>query len=145
MSEAEILSIRNELTGLVVSVVSVSFGMISAYIAGLWLFLREAPISLRLLAFTLLSCGLAFMGALTIGLNELLIGTDHAWSKLTTPATEISGFGNARPDWLHGFTLYEASALLGSLAFGAIYVSLAYLTFIYRWPGSTAGPVRVSP
>jgi hypothetical protein len=31
MTEAEILSIRNELTGLVVSVVSVSFGMISAY------------------------------------------------------------------------------------------------------------------
>ncbi len=145
MSEAEILSIRNELTGLVVSVVSVSFGMISAYIAGLWLFLREAPISLRLLAFALLSCGLAFMGALTIGLNELLIGTGRAWSKLASPASGIPGFGNARPDWLHGLTLYEASALLGSLAFGAIYVSLAYLTFVYRWPGSTAGPVRVSP
>ena len=72
MSEADILSIRNELTGLVVSVVSVSFGMISAYIAGLWLFLREAPISLRLLAFALLSCGLAFMGALTLGLNDLV-------------------------------------------------------------------------
>ena len=34
MSEGEILSIRNELTGLVLSVVSVSFGMISAYIVG---------------------------------------------------------------------------------------------------------------
>lgn len=144
MSEADILSIRNELTSLVVSVVSVSFGMISAYIAGLWLFLREAPISLRLLAFTLLTCGLAFMGALTLGLNDLLAGTEHAWSKLVSPATEISGFGNARPAWLHGLTLYEASALLGSLAFVAIYISLAYLTFIYRWPGSTAGPVRVS-
>ena len=76
MSEAEILAIRNDVTGLVVSVVSVSFGMISAYIAGLWLFLREAPISLRLLAFGLLSCGLAFMGALTAGLNGLLIGTE---------------------------------------------------------------------
>jgi hypothetical protein len=65
MSEAEILSIRNELTDLVISVVSVSFGMISAYIAGLWLF-------------------------------------------------------------------------------GAIYVALAYLTFAYRWPGATAGPVRVT-
>ncbi|MBY0559435.1 hypothetical protein [Hyphomicrobium sp.] len=144
MSEADILSIRNELTGLVVSVVSVSFGMISAYIAGLWLFLREAPISLRLLAFTLLSCGLAFMGALTWGLNDLLVGTDRAWAKLISPASDIPGFGNARPPWLHGLTLYEAAALLGSFAFGAIYISLAYLTFVYRWPGSTAGPVRVS-
>ncbi len=144
MSEAEILSIRNELAGLVLSVVSVSFGMISAYIAGLWLFLREAPLSLRLLTFILLTCGLVFMGSLTWGLNDLLVGTDHAWAKLAKPATEISGFGNERPPWLEGFTLYEASVLLGSLAFGAIYVSLAYLTFVYRWPGTTAGQVRVT-
>ncbi|WP_414462867.1 hypothetical protein RLW55_14360 [Hyphomicrobium sp. B1] len=145
MSEAEILSIRNELTGIVVSVFSVSFGMISAYIAGLWLFLREAPISLRLLAFTMLTFGLAFMGALTWGLNDLLVGTERAWSKLATHASEITGFGNAQPPWLHGLTLYEAAVLLGGVAFGAIYVSLAYLTFIYKWPGTTAGPVRVAP
>lgn len=145
MSEAEILSIRNELTGIVVSVFSVSFGMISAYIAGLWLFLREAPISLRLLAFTMLTFGLAFMGALTWGLNDLLVGTERAWSKLATHASEITGFGNAQPPWLHGLTLYEVAVLLGGVAFGAIYVSLAYLTFIYKWPGTTAGPVRVAP
>jgi hypothetical protein len=144
MSEAEILAIRNDVTGLVISVVSVSFGMISAYIAGLWLFLREAPISLRVLAFGLLSCGLAFMGALTMGLNGLLIGTDHAWAKLTTRASDIESFGDARPPWLHGLSLYEASAALGALAFGAIYLALAYLTFVYRWPGATAGSVRVA-
>ena len=145
MSEAEILSIRNELTTLVVSVVSVSFGMISAYIAGLWLFLREAPVSLRVLAFFLLSCGLAFMGALTWGLNDLLVGTERAWTKIASPASEIRGFGNARPEWLHGLTLYDAAVFLGSLAVGAIYVSLAYLTFVYKWPGATAGPVRIAP
>lgn len=144
MSEAEILTIRNDVTGLVVSVVSVSFGMISAYIAGLWLFLREAPISLRFLAFGLLSCGLAFMGALTAGLNALLIGTDNAWAKLATHASGIDGFGDVRPPWLYGLSLYEASAALGAMAFGAIYIALAYLTFIYKWPGSTAGQVRVT-
>lgn len=144
MSEAEILGVRNDVTGLVISVVSVSFGMISAYIAGLWLFLREAPISLRPLAFGLLSCGLAFMGALTLGLNGLLIGTDNAWAKLTTRASDIESFGDARPPWLDGLSLYEASAALGALAFGAIYLALAYLTFVYRWPGATAGPVRVT-
>ena len=54
MTEAEILSIRNDLTALVVSVVSVSFGMISAYIVGLWLFLKDSPLSLRVIAFLLL-------------------------------------------------------------------------------------------
>ena len=144
MTEADILSVRNDVTGLVISVVSVSFGMISAYIAGLWLFLREAPLTLRLLAFALLSCGLAFMGAVTAGLNGLLIGTDHAWTKLTTRTTDIDNFGDVRPPWLHGLSLYEASAALGALAFGAIYLALAYLTFVYKWPGTTAGPVRVT-
>lgn len=144
MSEAEILSIRSELTGLVISVVSVSFGMISAYIAGLWLFLREAPISLRILAFVLLSAGLAFMGAMTWGLNDLLVGTDHAWAKLATRASDIPDFGGRRPEWLYGLTLYEASAAIGAFAFGAIYLALAYLTFVYTWPGTTAGPVRVT-
>ena len=134
MSEGEILSIRNELTGLVLSVVSVSFGMVSAYIVGLWLFLREAPFLLRLLAFVLLSCGLAFMGVLTAGINGLLLGTDRAWSKLGATSVEIASFGSERPDFLHGLSLYEASAALGAIAFAAIYVVLLFLTFLYRWP-----------
>ncbi len=134
MTEADILNIRNDLTGLVVSVFSVSFGMVSGYIAGLWLFLKDAPFSLRFLAFTLLSFGLAFMGALTFGLHELLLGTQRAWSKLPATDTGIPGFGNDAPDWLYGFTLYEAAALLGGAAFLAIYLALFYLTFCYRWP-----------
>ena len=133
MTEAEILSIRNELTGLVVSVVSVSFGMISAYIVGLWLFLKQAPLGLRVLAFLLLSCGLAFMGVLTGGLNALLIGTERAWSKLGSTSVEIASFGGERPDFLHGLSLYEASALLGGVAFFAIYLALFFFTFFYRW------------
>jgi hypothetical protein len=133
MSEAEILSIRNELTGLVISVVSVSFGMVSAYVVGLWLFLKDAPLALRTLTFLLLSCGLAFMGALTGGLNGLLIGTDRAWSKLGTTSVGIESFGAERPPILQGLSLYEASAILGGLAFGAIYIALFYFTFFYRW------------
>jgi hypothetical protein len=133
MSEADILSIRNELTGLVLSVVSVSFGMISAYIVGLWLFLRNAPLVLRGLAFLLLSCGLAFMGVLTSGLNALLLGTERAWGKLGATSVEIASFGSDRPDFLLGLSLYEASAALGGIAFGAIYLALVFLTFFYRW------------
>lgn len=138
MTEAEILSIRNELTELVISVVSVSFGMISAYIVGLWLFLRQAPLVLKALAFVLLTCGLAFMGVVTGGVNALLIGTERAWSKLGSTAIEIASFGGERPPLLGGLSLYEASALLGCAAFGAIYLALFYLTFLYRWTGDSA-------
>jgi hypothetical protein len=133
MTEAEILSIRNELTGIVVSVVSVSFGMISAYIVGLWLFLKDAPLSLRAIAFVLLSSGLAFMGGLTMGVNELLLGTDRAWAALGKNSIGISSFGGEAPEYLHGFTLYETAALLGAGAFGLIFAALAYLTFFHRW------------
>jgi hypothetical protein len=141
MTEADILSIRNELTALVVSVFSVGFAIISGYIVGLWLFLRSAPMSLRLLAFILLSCGLGFLGSLTIGLHELMLGTERAWSKLATTASEIPGFGSERPEWLHGLTLYEAAAGLGGLAFFMIYLALFFLTFCYRWPADPS-PLR---
>ena len=133
MTEAEILVMRGGLTGLVISVVSVSFGMISAYIAGLWLFLKRSPFALRLITFLLLTAGLAFMGAITWGLHELLLATDRAWAKLPSTATEIANFGGMRPEILQGFTLYEASAALGFLAFAGIYLALAYMTFGYRW------------
>lgn len=139
MTEGEILSIRNELTGLVVSVVSISFSMISAYIVGLWLFLKNAPFGLRFLSFLLLSCGLAFMGVLTGGLNALLMGTERAWSKLGATSVEIASFGGERPDILHGLSLYEASAALGCVAFAAIYLALFFFTFFYRWPDASGG------
>ncbi len=135
MTEAEILSIRNELTDMVISVFSVSFGMISAYIAGLWLVLRYAPLTLRVIAFFVLSCGLAFMGAMTSGIGGLLAGTDTAWTKISTPATGIMSFGSERPDWLGGLSLFEATAALGAFAMITIYVALFYVTFFYSWPG----------
>lgn len=134
MTEAEILTVRNDLTEIVISVVSVSFAMISGYLAGLWLFLKDAPFTLRLLAFFVLSAGLAFMGAMTAGINDLMLGTERAWTQLPSNSIGIKGFGSEAPDWLYGFTLYEAASLLGGISFLTIYLALFYLTFVYRWP-----------
>jgi hypothetical protein len=137
MTEADILSVRNDLTDIVIAVVSVSFGMVSAYIVGLWLFLKRAPLILRTLSFIVFSFGLAFMGALTIGVHELMLGTERAWSKLGKTATDIPGFGSAPIEAL-GLTQYEAAACLGALAFLAIYIALFFLTYLYRWPDEKA-------
>src|SRR5262245_55622128 len=137
MTEAEILAMRIGLTGLIISVVSVAFGMISAYIAGLCLCLHPGPFSRRALAFTLLSLGLLFMGIVMWGIHELLLGTDRAWLKLAKTASEFATFGGETPDYLHGLTIYQGGALLGLLAFVAIYLALGYLTFFYRWGDGT--------
>lgn len=134
MTEAEILVAWGGLTGLVISIVSVSFGMISAYIVGLWLFIRQAPFALRTIAFFLLSCGLSFMGVLALGLHVLFLGTDRAWNNLEKTETNIQVFFGERPDYLLGLSVYEVGAGLGVVAFGAIYLALAYVTFLYRWP-----------
>lgn len=134
MTESEILVAWGGLTGLVVSIVSVGFGMVSAYIVGLWLFLKEAPIALRLTAFLMLSCGMTFMAILAWGLHELFVGTDRAWAKLETTTTDIPVFFGRRPDVLQGLSIYEFGVGLGFLAFGFIYATLGYLTFFYRWP-----------
>ena len=91
MTEAEILSVRNEVTAIVVSVTGFSFTMISAYIAALWFFLKDAPFALRAITFVLLTFGLAFMGAMSAGLNDLLLATETAWGKLGKTATELPG------------------------------------------------------
>lgn len=133
MSEADILQTRNDVTGILVSVVSVSFAMISAYIVALWAFLKTAPLALRLVAFTLLSCGLAFLGGVALGLHHLLLGTERAWQKLGENSMGLSGFGDLRPQWAFGLSLYEVSAIIGAAAFGLIYLALMVLTFLYSW------------
>lgn len=133
MTEAEIFMIRGDLTDTIISLVSVSFGMISAYIVGLWLVLKDVPVVLRLIGFSLLSCGLLFMGVIGWGIHEMMLGVDRAWAKLASRSTEIPNFGGERPEYLHGLSLYEAGTGLGFVAFGLIYLALFYLTFIYRW------------
>ena len=63
MTEAEIMQAFLASGQVVISLFSMFFAMISAYIAGLYFFLNQAPVALRLLAFVLLSVGLVFLGA----------------------------------------------------------------------------------
>lgn len=133
MTEAEILQTRNDLTTILVSVVSVSFAMISAYIVALWAFLKTAPLTLRIVAFSLLSCGLAFLGGVALGVHHLLEGTERAWRKLESNSVGLGGFGDFRPSWGLGLSLYEMSAAAGAAAFGLIYLALMALTFFYHW------------
>ncbi len=139
MSEHEILNFRNEVTALVISIFTLGFSMVSAYIAGLWFFLKGAGTPMRLVAFALLSTGLAFAGTMAFGLNELLLGSERAWTKLQSNSIGLPGFGSERPLWLFGLSPYEVTAGIGALVFGAIYVALLVLTFFYRWPHADSG------
>lgn len=134
MGEGDLLSFALEGTNVVIALVSTAFGIISAYIAGLYFFLNRAPLALRLSAFALLSVTLAFMGLLAVGVLGMLAGADQAWRGLPATVTGVRSLGGERPEILFGLSIYEVGAGLGFGSFALVYVALAYLTFLYRWP-----------
>lgn len=133
MSEADLLAMSIDGTDAIVQLVAAAFTIISAYIAGLYFFLRRAPLPLRLAAFGLVSITLAFLGMLAFGLFGVLVGADTAWRVLPETVSGVESLGGVRPPWLGGLSFYEAGATLGYGAFGLIYLALAYVTFVYRW------------
>lgn len=134
MTEGQLLELSLSATENVLHVLSVAFGLISAYIAGLFFFLNRAPFTLRLIAFGLLSIGLTFLGVIAFGVHGILTGMDAAWREMPVTSTGIVSFGGERPASLGGFSIYEAAVLLGFSVFGLVYLALAYLTFLFRWP-----------
>ncbi len=133
MTETELLDLAIEATDNILQILSVAFGLVSAYIAGLYFFLNRAPFALRLAAFVLLSIGLAFLGVVAFGVHGILVGMDAAWRGLPATASGITSVGGERPAWLGGLSVYEAAVLLGFAVFALVYLALAYVTFIYRW------------
>ena len=135
MSEAEIMQGMLSSIQVVISIFSTLFALISAYIAGLYFFLRRAPLPLKLLAFFLLSIGLLFLGSAAITQQRLQVGLLAAWAKLATPAIAVDGvLRSPLPVPLpSGWTIYDAGLTVGWLTALCVYLALAYMTFIYRW------------
>lgn len=134
MTESDLLALATDGTDAILQLVSTGFAFVSAYIAGLYFFLRKAPLALRLASFGLLSITLAFLGIVGLGLLGILFGADVAWREIGETATGVRSLGGERPAFLLGFSVYEAGAALGFAAFGLLYLALGFMTFFYRWP-----------
>ncbi len=134
MTEAELMQTLYASTQTVISLFSTFCTITSAYIAGLYLFLRQAPFALRLLAFFLLSVALAFLGgaaAIQQGAQDAIIA---AWGKLPAPSIPVDVMINPiRIPQLAGMPIKEIGTAFGWISAISIYLSLAYMTFVYRW------------
>jgi uncharacterized oligopeptide transporter (OPT) family protein len=134
MTEAEIVQAYLGAGQIIIGLFSMFLTMVSAYIAGLYLFLNRAPLALRVLTFALLSIGLVFLGAAAAIQQLLQHGLVAAWVKLPSPVFSIAALNNplAVP-LLGGWSLYDVGPLLGWIAAASVYVTLGYMTFVYRW------------
>ena len=139
MTQAEIIEMRWLGAEFILSLFSVFVGLVSAYIAGLYFFLSKASLALRLLAFFVLTIGFLFLGGMAISVTDIIEVLIPAWDRLELPLlkeqavrTLIVQLGGS------SLKLYVVGATLGWAIALFVYLALAYLTFIYRWPVSAA-------
>ncbi len=141
MSEAELTQQLFNAIGTVLTIFSLFFSLVSGYLAALYLFLAKAPVVLRFAAFGLLSIGLVFLGGVTMTVQNIQNGLFTAWAKLPNPTMPLDRLRNpvavaALAD--QGLSLQEVGVALGWLVAVCVYLALAYLTFVYRWPAGAA-------
>lgn len=137
MSEAEILQGLFTAIGSVLNIFSMFFAIVSGYIVALYLFLARAPLPLRIVAFGLLSVGLVFLGGTAAVVQRMQNGLFVAWSKLGSPLIDVVDLRNPLPLPIPppvGLSQQELGVAIGWVVAVAVYVVLAYMTFLYRWP-----------
>ena len=133
MTEGEILQSLFASSAMVASHFSTFLAIVFAYVAGLYFFLNQAPVVLKLLGYALLSIGLAFVGAASLVQQHLQEELFAAWAKLPNPAVSLEVLRNPVTQLPLGLSFYEIGIAIAWVAALGMYLGLAYMTFVYRW------------
>lgn len=134
MSEAEILGGLYSSLQTILTIVSLFFAIVSGYIAALFFFLARAGLFLRLLAFTLLTIGLSFLGGTAAVVQSMQEGLLQAWSRLPAPAIAVDSLRNPLPlSESLPLSQQEMGVVTGWIIGLGVYAALAYLTFLHDW------------
>jgi hypothetical protein len=134
MSESELLQALYASTQTIISLFSMFVTIVSAYIAGLYLFLKRAPMLLRLLAFFLMSVALAFLGGAAAIQQVAQDAIFAAWAKLPNPSIPVQVLINpVQMPELQAIPARMIGIGLGWAAATGVYLSLFFMTFFYTW------------
>src|SRR5262245_51978694 len=121
----------------VLTIFSMFFAIVSGYVVALYLFLARAPMTLKLMAFALLSIGLVFLGGSAASIGTVQEGLYAAWAKLPAPVLDVHKLRNPLPITLsETFTLQDLGVAIGWAVATCVYVALGYLTCGHGWPQS---------
>jgi hypothetical protein len=141
MSEGEVVEILVTQTSILLNGVGVFFTVISVYLAGLNYFLSEESTLTRIIAFVFLSIALALLTAVMVGAQAQHDGLIFRLLEIEA-AGDLTAAGRAAIANYHaGIKLNNGSIITIDSAvvyfiwasIGVSYLSLIYLTFIYRW------------
>ncbi|MCL4767398.1 MAG: hypothetical protein KJZ80_14310 [Hyphomicrobiaceae bacterium] len=139
MSESEILQGLFDAIDAIMALFSLFLTMVSGYLAALYLFLNRAPLTLRLMAFGLLSIGLVFLGGTAAVIQTMQDNLFATWNRLPSPPFDIDLLRNPLPLPVEVSETVPLSQQQLGVGVGwsvalAVYLALAYMTFVYRWP-----------
>jgi len=138
MTFGELTQGRIDVVSFILSLFSVFFTIVSAYIAALYFFLGAAGFGLRLLAFFVLTVSFLFLGGLAFTVSDLIEALIAAWNRADIPITSEQRLRGLFFVNGSNFYFYYVGALLGWAVAFIVYLALAYLTFGYRWRSSAA-------
>ena len=111
--------------------ISILFTVISAYIVGLYWFIRHTRIYLKLVAFGFLTFTLGLITINGVGAFRHMLSLNRALADIQEQQ-ELSVIGQMAIEPVAG-DIYDITAMgVGILAF-LIYLGLFYLTFLHRW------------
>ncbi|RIA56505.1 hypothetical protein [Dichotomicrobium thermohalophilum] len=133
MEFSELTQGRIDALTFILSLFSVFFTIVSAYIAALYFFLGIAPLPLRLLAFFVLSVSFLFLGAMSFTVSDIVEVLVMNWENANIPLTSQQAVRSWMAQVGSNFDFYYVGALLGWAVAFIVYLALAYLTFGYRW------------
>ncbi len=134
MDAADLYGLLTESLDAILSIVTIYFSVVSAYIAALHYFLRAAPVLLKLAAFAVLSGALAFLGLIIISVERLtasvvmgLEQSDPLPAAAALPVYLGIDLQDAAP------AIYVTAVAAGWILAFMLYAALFYLTFLHRW------------
>ena len=134
MSEAEILNGLFSSLQTILTIVSLFFAIVSGYIAALFFFLARAGLFLRVLAFSLMTIGLSFLGGTAAVVQSMQEGLLQAWGRLPQAVIPVESLRNPMPvSSSLPLSQQELGVVTGWIIGIGVYAALAYLTFLHDW------------
>ncbi len=131
MTEAEVTYQITIMMDMFFTGVSILFTVISAYIVGLYWFIRHTSIVLKSVAFGFFSFTLLLIAVNGVGAFRHMLSLNRALEEIAQ-TQELSAVGRMASEPVAGDIFDYTATGMGILA-ALIYIGLFYLTFIHRW------------
>lgn len=132
MTEANVLPLLVEFMHVLLAGITIYFSIVSAYLAGLYVFLARAHIVLKLIGFAFFTLIFFFLMQFNYGAGVFQRGLVETLAELQQSGVELSVAGQTALDSARAGLNQKVRTVMW-LGSAATYIALFYLTFFHRW------------